>query len=565
MDDGRTVVYAHLSRFHPRIDASVVEEQDRRGRYEVDLRPRPGVLAFASGDTLGYTGQSGAGPPHLHAEIRTGDEASVAVNPWFCGWAPADSVPPTLARLRVEPAQAGVLVNENVEPVVIPLGAGSTANSLRITGPVRLWVEAWDAASAGSKFAPYRLVASVDGRTVAEITFDSVDWTWAREAGWTFQAAEARARDERWIALDAPPGGRLHLARGQAQWAKDLDPGSHTLAIEAWDAAGNHARAVCSLVRRESGPASAVPGISVRKSRMRSRKDFLEFHLRGRAPEDTQLRGLTPSGDSTVLAPVALRARGGTVLQLARPEPAVPGLWTFFAGDSLLGRAIWIPGAGGELSLADLLPWKRGQEVSAQIEGLRLSIPANAAYGPLWITVSVVAPATKSGDTSGLLSMTPWVELAPWAAPLREDLTASWSLPTDVSRQGLALMRRENGAWDFVSADSGAAGIQGRLGSLETLAVVRDLVPPRVRIEDVAPSRRPQLRASIRDDGVGVTWSDLIMRLDGRPVIAEWDADAGRLLGQLRTSLTPGRHELTVEAADRVGNVTRARAVFTVG
>jgi GntR family transcriptional regulator len=54
------------------------------------------------------------------------------------------------------------------------------------------------------------------------------------------------------------------------------------------------------------------------------------------------------------------------------------------------------------------------------------------------------------------------------------------------------------------------------------------------------------------------------MRLDGHPVIAEWDADAGRLLGRLRTPLTPGRHELSVEAADRVGNVTRERAVFTV-
>jgi hypothetical protein len=183
MDDGRTVVYAHLSRFHPRIEASVLEEQDRRARYEVDLGLKAGVLAFAIGDTLGYTGQSGAGPAHLHAEVRTGDEASVAVNPWFCGWAPVDTVPPTLARLRVEPAQAGVLVNENVVPVVIPLGAGSTANALRISGPVRLWVEAWDAASSGSKLAPTAWRQAWTGARWREIAFDSVDWTWAREAG----------------------------------------------------------------------------------------------------------------------------------------------------------------------------------------------------------------------------------------------------------------------------------------------------------------------------------------------------------------------------------------------
>lgn len=565
MDDGRTVVYAHLSRFHPRIEKPIVVEQDRRDRYEVDLRPEPGVLAFAAGDTLGYTGQSGAGPAHLHAEVRTGEEASVAVNPWLCGWAPADTVPPTLARLRVEPAQPGVLVNDNVEPVVIALGPGTTAEPLRITGPIRLWVEAWDAASSGSKLAPYRVTAGVDGRKVAEIAFDAVDWTWAREVGWTFLAAEARARDERWIALDPPPGGRLHLARGTPRWAEDLDPGRHTLAIEGQDAAGNRTRATCSLMRTKLPAPPAAIGLPVRKSRFTSRGNFLEIQLRGRSPERAHLRAKTPTGDSMELTPVAFRARGGTVLQLGRPDPAMPGLWTFFAGDSLLGRAIWIPGAGGDLSLADLLPWKRGPDsVSADVEGLRLNIPVNAAYGPLWIAVRMEAAATKGENASGLLPVSPSVELSPWAAPLRGDLTAVWAPPAGVPRRGLALMRREDGAWSFVGADSGGAGILGSLGSLETLALVRDRVPPVVRIEGVAPSRHPLLRAAVRDDGVGVTWSDLTMRLDGHPVIAEWDADAGRLLGHLRAPVAPGLHELSVEAVDRVGNVARAQATFTV-
>ena len=55
--------------------------QDREGAYEVDLAPQPGEMRFARGEVLGFSGASGAGPPHLHAEIRTGPEASIAVNP----------------------------------------------------------------------------------------------------------------------------------------------------------------------------------------------------------------------------------------------------------------------------------------------------------------------------------------------------------------------------------------------------------------------------------------------------------------------------------------------------
>jgi len=228
------------------------------------------------------------------------------------------------------------------------LGAGSTANALRITGPVRLWVEAWDAASSGSRLAPYRLAAGVDGRTGGGNLLRFLDWTWAREAGWTFSGGGSADSRRAVIALDAPPGDAC-IWPAPGAMGEDLDPGSQHPCHRGWDAAGNQTRATCSLVRREPTTASTI-GMPVRRNRFTSRGNFLEIHLRGREPERVQLRGMSPSGESSVLAPIVLRARGGIVLQLARPEPAMPGLWTFFAGDSLLGRALWIP-VPGESSL----------------------------------------------------------------------------------------------------------------------------------------------------------------------------------------------------------------------
>src|SRR5512140_838447 len=68
--DGRTVVYGHLARFAPRLDAYVAAHQDSAGEYEQDLLPRAGEIAFHSGEVVAWSGQSGAGPPHLHFELR---------------------------------------------------------------------------------------------------------------------------------------------------------------------------------------------------------------------------------------------------------------------------------------------------------------------------------------------------------------------------------------------------------------------------------------------------------------------------------------------------------------
>ena len=42
--------------------------------------------------------------------------------------------------------------------------------------------------------------------------------------------------------------------------------------------------------------------------------------------------------------------------------------------------------------------------------------------------------------------------------------------------------------------------------------------------------------------GVGVTWRDLRMTLNGAPVVAEWDPEAGRLTGFLRRPPDPGAY-----------------------
>ncbi len=242
MGGGRTAVFAHLSRYAPRIAAAVEGEQDRVGRYEVDFFPAADGLRFAAGEVIAFSGSSGAGPAHLHAELREGDDASIAVNPLTGAWAVADSVAPAVTRALIESAEAGVRVNGAVGPAVVSLARGRSPE-VTVTGRVDVWLETEDRACVGgNRLAPHRVRWAVDGRAIAEIAFDRVDWNAPGEVRWTFREDLARTRGERWVRMAPPPGARQRVARwldAGPDWFAGLAPGPHHVRFEAWDAAGN--------------------------------------------------------------------------------------------------------------------------------------------------------------------------------------------------------------------------------------------------------------------------------------------------------------------------------------
>ena len=69
-------------------------------------------------------------------------------------------------------------------------------------------------------------------------------------------------------------------------------------------------------------------------------------------------------------------------------------------------------------------------------------------------------------------------------------------------------------------------------------ALLADLEAPQISIvqpaEGAVVGSRPEIRGAVRDQGAGIgREKDLELELNGRPLIAEYDPEAGRVYGHL--------------------------------
>ena len=261
--DGRTVVYAHLSRFAPALAALVESEQERKGAYSVNLFLKPGQVTVARGETVGFSGSSGTGVPHLHFELR--DASQRPINPLLNGFPVEDTLSPTIKSLALVPLNAEARVAGECAPRVVGVRWNRkpkrylASGAVDIQGAVGVAVETYDRADASrlsNRLAVHRLRLLVDGEEVFQTTYDSFSYDQIHqvELDRNFQLREQGLG--RFHNLFRAPGNRLPLygryeigdgvlrAGGALPADGDgLPPGHHRLQVIVSDAAGNPSEA----------------------------------------------------------------------------------------------------------------------------------------------------------------------------------------------------------------------------------------------------------------------------------------------------------------------------------
>jgi len=564
-EDGRLLVFAHLDAYAGPLARYVAAAQESTGQYEQDLWPAPGQFRVAAGQRIAWTGESGAGGPHLHVEVRRGD---MAYHPLRSGLAIPDSSAPTLASVTLEPLDGRSYVERSAAPVTVPLVA--RPETVAVIGRVRAVVAARDGVWRGvDRMVPWSVSLAFGGMQV-ECRFDSVSWaTDMAESDHIYDSG--RVVGERGLVMWAPGGFRPRVMRTSVSSREEAgtlvvrsgDP-PRTLRITARDLAGGVTER--SLVLRppaedERGPdTTAVGGRAERdSSRWFDLATLPGNHLR------VTYRG-APAGSRGVTI-------GGRAASLRNGDWSA--VVTLPRGSGLVANTVWASGhdAAGR-------PWRRALDAllrgnpTARVQSgdgpadIDWVLPREAMFepGPLLQRAS-----TRASDAPAeLVARSNVLEILPANLRLRDPLRLEWGKRPLDANIGLYMDDGEGWSWVASPLDSAHGYRVGETRHVGRFALFADTLAPRVTLR--RPPRaavkgaysRWALEARVAEAGSGVDRRGSRFEVDSRPSPAEWDDEAGILRWRPLRPPRAGTHRYVAIVRDRAGNERRAGGTFSM-
>jgi hypothetical protein len=120
--NGYTTVYAHLSKFAPKIEAYVKSTQYKKESYEIEeSRFKEDTFPIEKGEIIAFSGDTGgSGGPHLHFEIRD-TESEKIINPLFFGFIINDSIPPIFQNVKAYALDENSHINHQNNSFQLPV------------------------------------------------------------------------------------------------------------------------------------------------------------------------------------------------------------------------------------------------------------------------------------------------------------------------------------------------------------------------------------------------------------------------------------------------------------
>jgi len=625
-EDGFTTVYAHLSRFNDSLDATVRKMQYANERYSLDVRPEPGAFPVRQGDLIAFTGETGAGPPHLHFEIRDGrmNPANPLLAPDFSE-AIRDTRRPEFEQITFAPFDHTGRIDGSAFPLTLSVRAAgpglfSLPRSVRLNGAVSISSKASDRVNATwNKQGIYHYKVYLDSLLIYESRLDRFSAKQSEQIALHYDWPLVESGEGRFQKLFVEPGNRLPLysrlpERGGVLESDHYAPGPHELLIVARDVHGNEARLQGTLFFDESPPldvrlretevilssSSNLASVTVASrspdQRQWSRVSFSADHL---VPNEEGLRlpvaldngrlwriqalneRGTPSHPVFICPPQAKTSetsldlrkhffRDYVVVTVASHLPFTerPSLWVkdgesrfiaeLFASDERTSSAV-IPLGGvrsvpisleargvvngaeveafDEVTVYPVTPEAGGLIVAGNGEFV-LEFPPDGVYQTLYVRVEKTESGYAAFPQDVLLNAGATVRLA--------------ANGTD----GYGLFALDSRERSLLSGSASDGFFEGRVTKfLSEFALMQDTVPPTLSSLSVRhASGKLQIRFGLRDNLSGIDHDALRLTVDDRLVIAAYDPEKRLAMFDEPFVLSPGLHNLRIEARDRMGN-----------
>lgn len=182
--NGYTTVYAHLKNFSPRIEAYIKKLQYERESYEVEVYPTASELPVERGEMIASSGNTGgSGGPHLHFEIRDGEQRPM--NPLMFGFEIADTRAPLVTGIYAYPLGEDAHVNGSAERQklrLIPQADGSfLAEKIDACGDIGFGINTVDQLDAApNQNGVFRIETSANGEKLLQLNFEKFSFAETR-------------------------------------------------------------------------------------------------------------------------------------------------------------------------------------------------------------------------------------------------------------------------------------------------------------------------------------------------------------------------------------------------
>ncbi|MDX1753041.1 MAG: M23 family metallopeptidase [Salinimicrobium sediminis] len=174
--NGYTTVYAHLKNFSPRIEAYIKKLQYQKESYEVEVYPTASELPIERGEMVANSGNTGgSGGPHLHFEIRDGNQHPM--NPLMFGIDIADNRPPLVSGVYAYPLAEDAHINGSAERQklrLIPQQDGSfQAEKIEACGDIGFGINTVDQLDAApNQNGVFKIETSANGENMLQLNFE---------------------------------------------------------------------------------------------------------------------------------------------------------------------------------------------------------------------------------------------------------------------------------------------------------------------------------------------------------------------------------------------------------
>ena len=235
-------VYGHLDKFEEKrlkletLSKSLSKKFD--GRYFGDYFFKSKKIFVKRGQIIAYSGETGAGPPHLHFEIR--DLNNNPINTFNIIYI-KDKIPPKIGKFIISPLKYYSLINGELKPLIIRVNNGKKPPKFFISGPFSITITAWDKYYKYDRTAIYGWKVYIDDRLLSSIKFDKIPFNKSHQVALIYDVNKSSYKKDYFFYNVYPYYGRglgVNTALPEALF-KSLSEGEHILKVIVYDFWGN--------------------------------------------------------------------------------------------------------------------------------------------------------------------------------------------------------------------------------------------------------------------------------------------------------------------------------------